>query len=204
MRKITEYEYWPLWVFYAPFVPYWLLNSFKSRSFSYFCKVNPGIEFGGFLDYSKSKILGQIPEEFKPKTRFVYNKSDIKNLPEFPFVVKPDMGERGVHVEVIRSNEDWENYPLMKNLILQDFIDLPLEFGIFFAQIPDENSGEIVSITGKEFLIYKADGQSTLEEFISKNPRAISRIDYLKNKFKKDWHKIHPKGTEILLEPVGN
>src|SRR5690606_24422615 len=65
-------------------------------------------------------------------------------------------------------------------------------------------SGEILSITGKEFLIYKADGKSTLEEFVSKNPRAFSRMSYLNEKFKMDWHTVHPKGTKILLEPIGN
>lgn len=161
------------------------------------------MEFGGFLDYSKYKILKLIPDEFKPKTQFISNKSEVGNLPDFPFVIKPDWGERGVNVEVIKSVEDWGNYPLLENLILQEFVDFPLEFGIFYAQT-DENSGEILSITGKEFLVYKADGNSTLEEFVLSNPRSISRINYLKEKFGSDWKKIHPKGTEILLEPIGN
>lgn len=192
-----------MWLFYAPFVPYWFWNSVKSRSFSYFCKVNPGMEFGGFLDYSKYKILKQIPDEFKPKTQFISKKSEAENLPDFPFVIKPDLGERGVNVEVIKSVEDWGNYPLKENLILQEYVDFPLEFGIFYVQT-DENSGEILSITGKEFLVYTADGNSTLEEFVLSNPRSISRISYLKEKFGNDWKKIHPKGTEILLEPIGN
>lgn len=204
MFKIKSYEYWPYWLFYAPFVPYWVLRSIQSLSFSYFCKVNPGIEYGGFLDYSKFALLEQLPDEFKPLTIFIHKKKDhIKPL-EFPFIVKPDLGERGVNVELIQSQKDWENYELSQNLIIQDYIDFPLEFGVFYAREPEEKNGRIISITGKEFLIFKSDGKTTLEEFVLKNPRTVYRIEYLKNKFKNQWKYILPKGEEILLEPIGN
>ncbi len=209
-RKFYDYEYWPFWLFYAPFLPYWIWNSIRSGSFSYFCKVNPGLEFGGFLDYSKYKILQQIPDEFKPKTNFIRTKNDIlKILPKrelegsFPFVVKPDFGERGKNVEVIRSIEDWDKYPLEQNLIVQEFVEFPFEFGIFYANLP-ENKHRILSITGKEFLVYRADGNSTLKEFVENHPRAVSRTAYLKNKFHEQWNSVLPKNTEILLEPIGN
>lgn len=192
-----------MWFFYAPFVPYWFWNSLKSGSFSYFCKVNPGIEFGGFLDYSKSKILDQIPSRFKPKTRFYKTKSDLEQLPEFPFVVKPDFGERGVNVELIRSEKDWKNYPDLENIIVQEYLDLPMEFGFFYAR-SSANQAEVLSITGKEFLVYISDGKSTLESFVLGNPRSSTRTDYFKEKFKEDWLKIHPKGRKIFLEPIGN
>ena len=201
-RKFLSYEFWPYWLFFAPFLPYWIWNSVKSASFSYFCKVNPGIEFGGFLDYSKFKILQQIPDEFKPKTQFISHKSELPYA--FPFVMKPDFGERGKNVEVIRSLEDWEKYPLNKNLIVQEFVELPLEFGIFYAQLPNEKKGRILSVTGKEFLVFKADGNSTLKEFVENHPRAVSRIQYLKTKFHDRWESVLPQNTEILLEPIGN
>lgn len=200
--KIKKFEYWPYRLFFAPFVPYWLLNSVKSGSFSYFCKVNPGIEFGGFLDYSKSKILAQIPEKHKPNTIFLKHKKELKKPTEFPFIVKPDFGERGVAVELISSEKDWENYSLTQNLIVQEYVDLPFEFGIFYA----EHSGqsEILSITGKEFLIYKSDGKTSLRDFILSNPRSRSRAAYFLEKFNKEIDRQFPTGTEILLEPIGN
>lgn len=201
-RKLFEHEYWPYWLFYAPFVPYWIWNSVKSGSFSYFCKVNPGIKFGGFLDYSKFKILQQIPDDFKPKTQFLKSKSDLTF--DFPFVIKPDLGERGRFVEVIKTIEDWEKYPIQNHLIAQEFVDLPFEFGIFYAKLPYENQGQILSITGKEFLVYTADGNSTLKAFVENHPRTVSRINYLKEKFKDVWEIMLPERTEILLEPIGN
>src|SRR5690606_345194 len=84
------------------------------------------------------------------------------------------------------------------------FVDLPLEFGVFYAKLPHEKYGQILSITGKEFLVYKSDENSTLKEFVENHPRAVSRIHYLKNKFHEQWEKILPPNTEILLEPIGN
>lgn len=187
-----------------PFVPYWLWNSLKSGSFSYFCRVNPGIRFGGFLDYSKYEILKQIPLEFIPRTEFISDKNHFFPLPEFPFVVKPDLGERGVNVEIIRNKKDWEKYPLEKDLIVQKFIDLPLEFGIFYAKLPKENHGEILSITGKKFLEFEGNGVLNLKKFIESNIRAKSRKDYLLKKYEDQLDLVLPKGMKLLLEPVGN
>lgn len=192
-----------MWLFYAPLVPYWIWNSLRAKSFSYFCKVNPGIKFGGFLDYSKFEILNQIPKKYLPKTEFITHKSKLQN-PTYPFVVKPDFGERGKHVEIIRNENDWAKYPIQQNLIIQEFIDYPFEFGVFYARNPKEPKGEVLSITGKEFLIYEADGISTLQNFIESHPRAQHRIDYFKDKFADEINQVHPKGTRILLEPIGN
>lgn len=200
--RITRFEYWPFQLLYTPFVPYWIWNSIKAGSFSYFCRVNPGIKFGGFLDYSKSAILDQIPDGYKAKTIFLKYKKDLDKLPQFPFIVKPDIGERGVNVELIKSETDWQNYPLKDNLIIQEYIDQAFEFGVFYAK--HLGNPKILSITGKEFLKFKADGKTQLKEFVANNPRSLSRVDYLSNKFKNDWEKIYPKGTEILLEPIGN
>lgn len=201
-RKITEFEYWPYKLLYAPFVPYWIWNSIKAGSFSYFCRANPGIRFGGFLDYSKSEILAQVPDEFKAETKFLKHKNDLTELPDFPFIVKPDLGERGVNVELIADKKNWENYKIKENLIIQEYIGLPYEFGIFYVKISGQSV--ILSITGKEFLKFRSDGKASLKNFVISNPRCVHRVDYLSNKFKDDWEKIHPKGKEILLEPIGN
>lgn len=193
-----------MWIFYAPFVPYWWWNALKSNSLFYFCKVNPGIRFGGFTQYSKFEILNQISQEFIPKTEFISHKNEFNDLWKFPFVIKPDIGERGINVEVIRSETDWNVYPLQENLIIQTFVDFPFEFGVFYAKLPNENSGKILSITGKYFLQFESDGISTLRNFIEENTRAYFRKDHLLKKFENELNTVHAKGTKILLEPVGN
>lgn len=173
-------------------------------SFSYFCRVNPGIRFGGFLDYSKYEILSQIPQEFKPKTYFLSKKCEFHELPSdfFPFVVKPDWGERGLNVELIQSEEDWKKYPLNDNLIVQEYVDLELEFGVFYANL--KGNTQILSVTGKEFMVFCSDGKTSLKEFVVSQPRLNSRLTYLSEKFKKEWTEVLPKGSCLLLEPIGN
>ena len=202
--KFLAYEYWPYWLFYAPFVPYWFWNSLKSGSFSYFCKVNPGIQFGGALDYSKFDVLNQLPQEVIPKTFFLKHKNEAKELPSLPFIVKPDFGERGVNVELMKSQKDWENYAVQTNLIIQEYIDLPLEFGIFYVRYPNSKRGDILSITGKEFLKFHTDGQTKLKDFVENHPRAETRKHYLSSQFQSIWNEVLPKGQTILLEPIGN
>lgn len=202
--KQMKYEYWPFWLFYAPFIPYWLLNSTKAGSLNYFCRVNPGIRYGGFLDYSKFKILEQVPQKYRPEALYVSEKSQLKVFPEFPFVAKPDLSERGRNVEVIQSPADWENYPVQKNLILQEYVEKPMEFGLFYARIPGKEKGHILSVTGKDFLRWESDGKSTLSEFVHSHSRAGKRKKYLENKFHRIWDEILPKGTSVLLEPIGN
>jgi hypothetical protein len=183
---------------------YWAWRYLECGDITYFCRTNPGIEFGGVLDYSKFQIIQQIPDQYKPKTEFLFNKSVHSKLLPFPFVAKPDIGERGIHVEIIKNLSDWENYPVKKNIIIQELIEYPFEFGIFYVHNPATKEYDILSITGKEFLIFESDGIQTLKEFLENHPRAESRMDYLKSKFSKEWEKILPKGTRILLEPIGN
>lgn len=161
------------------------------------------MKFGGFLDYSKFEVLQQISSEFRPGTKLIRNKNQFRPN-KFPFIVKPDLGERGVNVELVKNEKDWANYPLREDLIIQEFVDFPLEFGIFYARIPGEEKGNILSVTGKEFLAFVSDGKTTLRKFIETHPRSRNRTAYLFNKFKDELDIIYPEGTKILLEPIGN
>ncbi len=161
------------------------------------------MNFGGFLNYSKFEVLQQISEGFKPTTKFIQNKNEFQPI-DFPFIVKPDLGERGINVELIRNQNEWKNYSPEDNLIIQEFVDLPLEFGIFYARMPGEKKGEVLSITGKEFLTFVSDGKTTLRKFIEHHPRTQSRRNYLFKRFLNQLDSIHPKGAKILLEPIGN
>lgn len=148
--------------------------------------------------------MDQIPIENRPNSQFLKCKTQNAPLLPFPFVAKPDVGERGKFVEIIHSQTDWANYKLENDLLLQDYIDMPIEFGVFYAKLPHESMGKILSITGKEFLSYEADGQSTIKDYVLKNPRSSHRIKYLQTKFSKIWEVVFPKGTKLLLEPIGN
>lgn len=208
VKKITHYEYWPFWIFYLPMVPLWLWYSLKSGSLLYFTAANPGMKFGGFFNYSKYKMQEKLSEKFRPKHFIIAEKNRAKPpapLP-FPFIAKPDQGERGKNVKVIDSQNVWERY-LNNNsndILVQEFIDLPVEFGVFYARRPGEKEGRILSVTGKRFLTYSGDGKTSLREFIESDSRAYFNKSYLYMKYHDKQEFVLPEGEKMMLEEIGN
>ena len=206
ITKWTRYEFWPFWLFYGPLTPWYIYKIFTAGAPAYFCSANPGIKWGGFMNYSKIDLLNQIDDNYKPKTKF-YSSIAIDDRPfDFPFIVKPDIGERGIGVELIRDRKDWENYLSInsQNLIIQEFNSFPLEFGAFYVRLPKEENGKIISMTGKDFLQFTGDGVSTIKNLIDSNLRATFRKEYLYQKFKHQLNDILPLDKKLLVEPIGN
>lgn len=164
---------------------------------------------GGFMNYSKSDILEKINPKYKPLTRlFSERPSNIHFYTEdfaFPFVCKPESGERGRAVMVIENELQWQDCyaKLDEPFLLQEYIDWNTELGVFYFRFPNGRSG-ITSVTTKQFLSVTGDGNQTLEELVKNNLRAAPRVDYFRQKWNTIWHKVLPKSEEIILEPVGN
>lgn len=204
--KWTNYEFWPFWLFYGPLTPWYIYKILTAGAPAYFCTANPGMKWGGFINYSKIKILNQIHERFKPKTLFFKSITTSNPPMDFPFIAKPDEGERGIAVELIRNQNDWDNYLSVNrhDLIIQEFNTFPLEFGAFYVKLPKEKKGKLISMTGKDFLHFEGDGQSTFRELIDLNIRAIFRKEYLLQRYASELDRVLVKGEKILIEPIGN
>lgn len=212
--KIINYEYWPWWVFYLPMAPYWLYLAFKTRSFTYFTSVNPGIEAGGFYGESKIDILKKINPRFLPKTVFIEKKSEFEKAIRllttshlvFPVIAKPNIGERGTNVAKIETVEQLKNYhsSTQEDYIIQEFISYPIEFGVLFSRLPNETKGKVSSLTMKEFLTVTGDGKSTIRELIENSTRARFQLEVLKSKLGESIHDNLPENEKLLLEPIGN
>lgn len=207
IKKFTRYEFWPFWVFYAPMFPVWIYYSLRTKHLTYFTAVNPYIKHGGFTEYSKFNIQKQLHKDFRPRHQLI-TKTDqeIKPFIEFPFIAKPDIGERGINVQIIKNQEEWNLYKknLDKDIIIQELISLPEEYGIFYAKFPDDISGKILSITGKKFLTFVGDGKQSLGDFIASNSRAFFNKKYLSKKYKNELNLVLPVGESMVLEEIGN
>ena len=206
ITKWTRYEFWPFWLFYAPLTPWYIYKIFQAGAPAYFCSANPTMKWGGFIDYSKIDLLNQIDENYKPKTSF-FKEFTTQEIPfDFPFIAKPNLGERGIGVELIRNEIDWKNYLEQNNrdLILQEYIQSNFEFGIFYVRLPKEKNGKILSITAKDFLTFTGNGKSTLKELIEQNLRAFYRKEYLFKRFQNELNSVLQKDEKLLVEPIGN
>lgn len=214
LTKVFNYEYWPFWVFYIPLYFYCIYLAFRSRSASYFTAVNPGMQYGGAFDQSKIAILQLIPPEFLPKTLFFQHGTSVSQITQgmevagilFPCIAKPNVGERGMGVEKIDHIAALTDYLTAHphDLLIQEYIDEPIELGVFYHRFPNARQGKITSVVMKEFLTVTGDGKSTLDTLMTRHIRAVGRLDYLRQKYKACLHEIPPAGEKMRLEPIGN
>ncbi|RIV23978.1 hypothetical protein DYU11_13525 [Fibrisoma montanum] len=212
--RLRHWEYWPFAVVYFPIFIYHLWLSIKARSLFFFSAANPSIETGGLLGESKIDILDLISDEFKPKTLFVPADTHINDVfaqidahgLTFPLIAKPNVGERGWRVEKLEHWEDLVNYcqgsPV--DFLIQEYVDEPLELGVFYYRFPGQVQGVISSIVQKAFLTIRGNGQNCIEELIMQNERAILQLPALTAKYGHRFHEIPAPGEVITLVPIGN
>ncbi|MEM7548350.1 MAG: hypothetical protein AAF363_01650 [Bacteroidota bacterium] len=212
--KLTNWEFWPFNVLYLPAFFYYAYLIIRARTPFYFSTSNPGLENAGMLGESKFRLYNQIDKSIQPKTLFfeaqsslesVLSEVDILKL-SFPLIAKPDVGERGSGVEKIKDKEELKRYISGSkiNFLIQEFIDLPIELGIFYYKYPGQEKGTVSSVTQKGFLQIIGDGESTIEQLIKKNKRALLQWDKLVKRFGASFQEIPSNGEVLMLEEIGN
>ncbi len=213
--KFYQWEHWPTFMFYAPLLPYFLYQTLKNKSLTFFLNTNPSIHYSGNGTESKFKTLELIPDKYKPISILLEKKCSfetaLQKLEEkkisFPIIAKPDLGFRGYLVKKIDTKEALKIYLTKNNsiaIILQEFIALPNECGLFYYRLPNKTEGKITSITLKKFLSVTGNGKATLKELILQDSRAYLYYDLLKNLHKNRFNDIIPTGEKITLTVIGN
>jgi membrane protein DedA with SNARE-associated domain len=180
LQRKWRWEFWPAWAAYLPLIPYLLYLAARHRSLTLFTAANPGISTGGLAGESKSQILAHLSQVPGAVAEFIlvpeHSKHDLlRSLPwPLPLVLKPDTGERGEGVAVIRTHEELRRYLSNSTgpLIVQRYI-AGAEFGVFYCRYPGQPTGRILSITEKRFPHVTGDGISTLRQLILRDPRAV-------------------------------
>ena len=172
------------------------------------------MRFGGTFLYSKYDCLRHLPSKWVPKTIVIKNNDPfdliIEKLEhskiEFPLIAKPDQAERGKGVEKLKDKKqlkDYCNTSQYKAILLQKFIDYPIEIGVLFYWDTTGNP-RISSMGYKSFCTLVGDGKKTIGRLITENHRIAHRLQILKNNFSDQWNLILPKGRKMIVEPIGN
>lgn len=216
-KRIINWEFWPLYIVYAPVFVYITGLWFKFRSATLFTLANPRITEGGFIKESKKEILDKIrAKETVAKYEFIQgiDSEDLKrrkvvsfmseNQLDYPIVIKPDVGERGKGVHILKKEAELENFipELNTDHIMQEFISGE-EYGVFYYRYPNEKEGRIFSITKKVYLYLTGDGKHTLEELILKDPRAVCMAELHFDRHVDDLYEIPEEGKLIKLVELG-
>ncbi len=212
--RLLNYEFWPYYIFYFPMLFYGLYLALRAKSLCYFSTTNPCMKYGGIMGESKYKILKKINPKWIPITLLIKKGLSFKEVVSilkgsklsYPLIAKPDIGERGIGVEMIDDEKSLEKYfeQIQDDFIIQEFIGYENEIGVFYYRFPDKEKGNISSIVQKGFLYVTGDGTRTLEQLITNELRAFSNLDYFKKKYSSRLGCIPEKGEKILLEPIGN
>lgn len=218
LKRIANWEFWPLPLLYAPVVVYTLWLAIRFRSTTAFTAVNPSMPAGGFRGESKDEIYKffvedtdeilahqLIPGGLPPHERLASAQEFISQRDlSFPIVLKPDVGERGKGVKIVNDllqlaevlqTED-------RSLVLQQYVTGE-EVSIFYYRRPHEARGHIFSITEKQFPEVRGDGRSTVEELILADRRAVALAPkYFEQNLERLAH-VPGKGEHIRLIDIG-
>jgi hypothetical protein len=214
-HRLLHWEYWPWQIANLPVIACWLFYALRARSLFFFSAVNPTIETGGLFGESKINILRQIPEQYLPATLFFSGHTSVSEMVTtirkhpvigYPLIVKPNIGERGLLVEKIRSETELISYltTYRIDLLIQEFIDYPIELAVMHHRFPGQSHGKVTSICMKETLKVTGDGRKTVRELMQQLPRARFQINRFEQQYPDLLNNI-PKNDEVLeLEPIGN
>lgn len=163
---------------------------------------------------SKFEVLQLVPESLKPKTILIKLPTSVTSITEemrksgltLPVIFKPDLGERGWMVRKIKNDQDIERYlqEIKIDFIMQELIDLPLEFGVYYVRFPSQENGFVNSITGKDFLSVIGNGNKTLQTLILEKDRAKIQWNTLRVMYADRLSEIIPAGKKIELVSIGN
>lgn len=214
LQRAVRWEFWPWRIVYIPVAVYWFFLAIKARGWVFFSAANPCMRFGGLIAYSKSEVNKLIPKEYLPTTIYLNGNESTHQVLEtmvtenlaFPVVLKPDEGERGWGVEIVRSKEHLEKYlsKMEGRKLLQDYINQPLEMGVMYSRHPNEETGRIDSVAIKEFPKVVGDGKKTLEQLILENLRTRLSYEVHEKRFGHRFHEVPKKGEEVQMVYVGN
>lgn len=215
-RKWRHFEFWPAWFFYLPIIPYYIFLSIRHRSFLLPFYASPHFKHGGLIGESKWDFLKHL-ESDSPETlpAFAIDKTETKdellkqlklsNI-RFPFIVKPDVGQRGFGVRIVKNESDLFSYLELSegSVIIQQKSQYSAEAGIFYIRIPSEDRGFIFSITDKKFPSVLGDGKSSLGALILADKRAQIIASTYFERHRKHLDEVLAKDERFILAECGN
>jgi hypothetical protein len=213
-EKLSNWELWPFFLRYILISPVWVWYCIRSGSPWFFTSSNPNITFGGFDGEDKREMYDLLPEGTYPKTLYVQPGIPFTRLQEmicekqfaFPFIVKPDVGMKGLLFRKIDNEKELMAYHSMMpfDYLVQDLVTFPLEVSVFYYRYPAEKKGVITGFIQKELMVVQGNGKSTLWELLLEHPKAKHRLEEMRIKHEQNLQQVIPAGERYILTYAAN
>ncbi len=221
-RRWRHWEFWPTWLFYPPIIAWIVFQGLvRHRKLTLFTAANPAIPLGGFVDESKRDILAGLDAPERERMRVACWEALPAGLDtaerlgrmrafaqreglDWPLVLKPDAGQRGSGVLVAHTEDAARAYldTTQDDLLVQEFAP-GWEYGIFYARLPSEARGRILSITDKRLAHVVGDGKSSVERLILADPRAVAMARYYLAKNGPRLDDVPAAGVKVAIGDLG-
>jgi len=215
--RAIRWEFWPSWLFYIPVVLYIIFRSLRSVRLLSFTASNPGLDAGGFVGERKDQslmMLAQHAPDLTPAVSLI-----ARSLPEsermarleqsidrlgFPLVIKPNVGQRGRGVTVVRNvQQAFEMMAMAPEDVLVQGYAAGEEFGVFAYRYPGQREVSILSITHKCFPAVTGDGVSKLATLIMADARARLISGLLWQRLGTRLQDVPASGEQVALVEIG-
>lgn len=214
LQRITNWERWPFKVLYFPLTFVWVYYMLRSRAVWFFTPSNPTIDFGGFEGEGKKEIYEQLPPHLIPNTVYLQHDLAFEVVEEriaqagirYPFVVKPDVGMKGILFRKIDTPQQLKKYHthIPVEYIVQELIELPVEVSVFYYKHPLAERGIISGFIHKELLHIVGDGKHTLQQLVERHPRARHRLIEMQRRHGHRFDRVIEKDQIFYLSYAGN
>ena len=217
VSRIWRWEFWPMWLFYAPVAAWTLLLAVRYRGFRTITAANPGMPDGGVVGESKHGILSRLPQEWvvpgiavspgEIETRmWSFLQQTTRQGWRLPLVFKPDVGQRGTGVKLVTTVAAAREYLEREHgsVLVQPYHAGPFEAGVFYYRRPHSSHGRILSITDKQFPVLTGDGHSTVEDLIWADARLRMQARTFLRRHAAIRDRVLPAGERLSLTLAGN
>ena len=217
VARWRRWEFWPMWAFYAPVAVWIVWLAVRFRGINTMTAANPGMPDGGTVGESKSDILRTLPPDVTIPFAVMPPGGATDRTAQlaahvlaagwrFPLILKPDVGQRGVGVRLVRDHQDALAYFGERSdaVVAQPYHPGPFEAGIFYYRMPGASNGRIFSITDKHFPFVVGDGVSSLEDLIWRHPRIRLQADTFLMRHTDAHDRVLDRGERLQLTIAGN
>lgn len=214
-------ERMPKWLICVPLVVQWLWLSLKHRSTTLPSAANPAITAGGLVGEGKCEYFSGMGALARAATApwcaiAPAQRSSMAAVRAamagaglvFPLIVKPDLGMCGFGVRLVQDEAALAAYfaafPPDQTAVLQTFVPLEGEAGIFYARHPGAPQGRIIGLALRHFPEVVGDGTSTIAELMAAAPRTQRLLERRDHDFTLNPLTVPAAGQTVRLSIIGS